>query len=321
MPINTNNWSFNGINTTAQGGSIFGSNTDASNGFAGIEGSTQGTGSGIKGMHMATTGAGIGVHGTTASTAAGWAGFFEGDVGITGILYGGSDIRWKKNIEPMNGVLDKIMNLQVKTYEMRANEFPGMGFKADETKFGFIAQDLKLVFPEIVRQKAIPDPLASNESRHAKTMSEGYHTVDYISLIPVLTKAIQEQQIQITDLQEQLDHKANIDLSNLTLYRIIASSNARLDADDLFIADENSKAYVIGVLEANGNGSSVIQTSGIVEIEVDNANGQIMAGDFVTTSNLGKAIKSENNEWVIGVAVSNEIDGLVQVRIDIRFKQ
>jgi CTP:phosphocholine cytidylyltransferase-like protein len=106
-----------------------------------------------------------------------------------------------------------------------------------------------------------------------------------------------------------------------TAYRIIASSNARLDAENLFIADSNSKAYVIGVLNEENNGVSVIQTSGIVQVEVDASNGSIMAGDFVTTSNLGKAIKSLSSEWVIGVAVSNEINGLVEVRIDIRFKQ
>jgi hypothetical protein len=36
---------------------------------------------------------------------------------------------------------------------------------------------------------------------------------------------------------------------------------------------------------------------------------------------MGKAIKSLTSEWVLGVAVSNEVNGKVQVRIDIRFKQ
>ena len=107
----------------------------------------------------------------------------------------------------------------------------------------------------------------------------------------------------------------------MTPSRIIASTNARLDAENLFIADENSKAYVIGVLNEGNDGVSEIQTTGIVEIDVDNANGQILAGDFVTTSNLGKAVKSLTSEWVIGTAISNEIDGIVQVRIDIRLKQ
>ena len=101
----------------------------------------------------------------------------------------------------------------------------------------------------------------------------------------------------------------------------MASSSARLDYENLFIANENSKAFVIGVLNEDNNGVSEVQTSGIVEIEFDDANGQIATGDFVTTSNLGKAIKSLTSEWVLGVAVSNEVNGKVQVRIDIRFKQ
>ena len=74
-------------------------------------------------------------------------------------------------------------------------------------------------------------------------------------------------------------------------------------------------------MNQDNNGTAEIQTTGIVEIEVDNSNGSITAGDFVTASNLGKAIKSLTSEWVIGVAVSNEMNGLVKVRIDIRFKQ
>ena len=139
-------------------------------------------------------------------------------------------------------------------------------------------------------------------------------------MIPILTKAIQEQQNQITELKNQLDESFDIDISDLIPSRIIASSNARLDAENLFIADENSKAYVIGVLNEDNSGAIEILTSGIVEIEVDNANGQILAGDFVTTSDLGKAIKSLNSEWVVGTAVSNELNGVVQVRIDISFK-
>ncbi|MDA9987031.1 tail fiber domain-containing protein, partial [Crocinitomicaceae bacterium] len=318
---NTNNWAFDGINTAASGGSIFGSNTNASNGYAGIEGSTQGTSAGVRGMHMATSGYGIGIHGTTNSVAAAWAGLFQGDVGSTTGYFIASDFRWKKNIEPINSVMDKVMNLQVKSYQMRSEEFPGMRFDPSRMEFGFIAQELNEVFPEIVHQKAIPNPLEQNTIKENTSMVEGYYTVNYISLIPILTKAIQEQQIQITELESQIDLGPAIDLSNLTSFRIIASSTARSDSGNLFTADSSTKSYIVGVLNDDNNGVSVLRTSGIVEIEVDGTNSQIMAGDFVTVSNMGKAIKSLNSEWVLGVAVSNEINGLVQVRIDIRFKQ
>ena len=287
---NTNNWSFNGINTTAQGGGIFGSNTSTANGFSGIEGSTAGTGTGIKGMHMSTTSFGIGIEGTTNNPVGAWAGIFMGDIGLTGNIFNISDLRFKKNIQPVTNMLEKIMDLDVKRYNLRADEYPGMSFNPNKTEIGFIAQDLKEVFPELVQQKALPDPSTPNTNKQNKEMVEGYYTVNYISLIPILTKAIQEQQNQISELQHQLNHSTDIDISGLIPSRIIASSNARLDSEDFFVANENSKAYVIGVLNDN-NGVIEIQTSGIVEIEVDDANGNITTGDFVTTSSMGKAIK------------------------------
>jgi hypothetical protein len=318
---NTNNWSFNGINTTPSGGTIFGANTDATNGYSAIEGSTQGTGSAIKGMHMSTTAFGIGIEGTTNNPLGAWAGVFMGDIGLTGQVFTISDVRFKKDIQPVTNMMDKIMDLEVKQYNMRSEEYPGMSFKPNKTEIGFIAQELKEVFPGLVQQKALPDPSVPNSNRQHKEMVDGYYTVNYTSLIPILTKAIQEQQNQITELKNQLDQGVGIDISGLIPSRIIASSNARLDSENIFIADENSKAYVVGILNEDSNGDTEILTSGIAELEVDDANGQIIAGDFVTTSNLGKAIKSLGSEWVIGVAVSNEINGFVEVRIDIRFKQ
>ena len=317
---NTNNWSFNGINTTAQGGGIFGSITSTANGFSGIEGSTNGTGIGVNGMHMSTTSFGVGVQGSTNNPAGAWAGIFMGDIGLTGGIFNISDVRFKKNIQPINSVIDKIMEVDVKQYNMRAEEFPGMSFNPNKTEIGFIAQDLKEIFPGLVHQKALPNPAMHNTTKKNNVLVEGYYTVNYVSMIPILTKAIQEQQNQISELQEQLNHSTDIDISGLIPSRIIASSNARLDSEVFFVANENSKAYVIGVLNDN-NGIIEIQTSGIVEIEVDDANGQITTGDFVTTSSMGRAIKSLTSEWVLGVAVSNEVNGKVQVRIDIRFKQ
>jgi hypothetical protein len=308
-------------NDGISGVAVSGVNSSPTNGWNGLEGGTSGTGAGVMGLHLPTAGYGIGVYGVTNSPVAAWAGLFAGDVGSTTGFFMASDYRWKKNITSIESVMDKVMDLEVKSYNMRASEFPGMNFNPNKTEFGFIAQDLKEVFPEIVHQKAIPDPTTSNSLSEQKEMVEGYYTVNYTSLIPILTRAIQEQQNQITQLQAQLEDKTYIDISGLTQSRIIASPNARLDDENLYIADENSKAYVIGVLNEGNNGVSEIQTTGIVEIEVDNANGQILAGDFVTTSNLGKAVKSLTSEWVIGTAISNEIDGIVQVRIDIRFKQ
>ena len=79
------------------------------------------------------------------------------------------------------------------------------------------------MFPEIVHQKAIPNPLEQISIKENTSMVEGYYTVNYISLIPILTKAIQEQQTQISELQHQINHYTDIDISGLIPSRIIAS--------------------------------------------------------------------------------------------------
>ena len=177
-------------NDGISGVALSGVNSSATNGLNGIEGGTSGTGAGVYGLHLPTTGFGIGIYGVTNSPIAAWAGLFTGDVGSTTGFFVASDYRWKKNITPIESVLGKVMSLEIKSYKMRASEFPGMNFYPNKTEFGFIAQDLKEIFPEIVQQKAIPDPLTPNSIGEQKEMVEGYYTVNYISLIPILTLSL-----------------------------------------------------------------------------------------------------------------------------------
>lgn len=203
----SNYWGINSYNNTTQGGAGFFINNSTVNGYNTLESATNGNNSGVWGWHAANFGNGYGVRGTTNSLAAGWAGYFQGDVGATG-LYFSSDSRWKKNVRPLKeaSVLDKVMQLQPKSYQFKANEYPGMGFDSTRTTFGFIAQDLAEIFPEVVtNKKGIPDPTAAPQSREEVTNVSGYYLVDYIALIPVLTQAIQEQQEMIDALLQEIE--------------------------------------------------------------------------------------------------------------------
>src|SRR5690606_24971249 len=160
------------------------------------EATTAGSNAGIWGWNQAS---GTGVRGTVANTAVGWAGYFQGDVGCTG-TYFVSDERCKKNIrnietETSGTVLSKLMQIQPKKYEWRSDEFPGMGFDPDKISYGFIAQELEQIFPDLVNsKKVIPNPTKEHKSRTEADNVTGYYMVDYIGLIPILTKGIQEQQ-------------------------------------------------------------------------------------------------------------------------------
>lgn len=88
-----------------------------------------------------------------------------------------SDAKLKKNVEGLPKVMDKIMLLKPSQYEFKHNTEAGKKY------FGFIAQDLEKVFPEVV--KICKDDSNGN--------GEDLHTVKYTELIPVLFKALQEE--------------------------------------------------------------------------------------------------------------------------------
>lgn len=92
-----------------------------------------------------------------------------------------SDLRLKQNIMPVSEGLSTVLKLNPVRYENK------MGASYAKTENGFIAQEIQKVLPFLVSEGTDKDRLLS---------------VDYISIIPVLTKAIQEQQNQI---QQQAD--------------------------------------------------------------------------------------------------------------------
>jgi hypothetical protein len=99
-----------------------------------------------------------------------------------------SDARTKKDINYLNdSVLDKVMQLKPASFKYIQND--------ENVKGGFIAQDVKEIFPDLV----------------TKTQSEeDMMGVDYYGVIGILTKAIQESVNTINDLKsriEQLESK------------------------------------------------------------------------------------------------------------------
>ena len=98
-----------------------------------------------------------------------------------------SDARLKKEIVPIQGGLSSVMKLRPVNY-LRKPSLSSSDYTIREN--GFIAQELMTVLPEVVY-----------EARD----TEKIFKVNYISIIPVLTKALQEQQQQIQAQQQQID--------------------------------------------------------------------------------------------------------------------
>lgn len=107
----------------------------------------------------------------------------------TGLINGmnlTSDSRFKSDVKPIEKTDEIINKLNPVIYKFKTEEFKDRGFPAGNT-YGFIAQELKEVLPFTVTEE-----------------TDGYLSVNYIAIIPVLTQAIKEQQQKIEKLEEKV---------------------------------------------------------------------------------------------------------------------
>src|SRR5690554_1427964 len=178
--------------------------------------SANGNGYGTYGLNSSTLnlaigayGIGInGVYGQTTDVTIGWAGYFTADLGIDGSVYALgagnfnlSDSRLKSNVVPIENALDKIMLLKPKHYTIVTKSVPNLNdgkvVEKYRQEYGVIAQELELVFPEMISEKAF--------FKSSGDQNE-YKAVNYVQLIPVLIEALKE-------LKEEVDtNKSEIDL-------------------------------------------------------------------------------------------------------------
>jgi len=146
-----------------------------------------------------------GVYGTASGGSTNYGLYCSGDGAYTGTWTDVSDRKFKKNITPMTGILDKVLELNPVTYEMRADEYDFMGF-SEGTEYGLIAQDLKEVFPELVKHGVHPGPEGGEAVE--------YDGIDYISLTSILIKGIQEQQ-ELIEFQTNRIERLEREIENL----------------------------------------------------------------------------------------------------------
>ncbi len=103
--------------------------------------------------------------------------------GTVGICLGTSSARFKDAIKPLDSGLMQIAALSPKTFRYRA----GYGDDGAKEQLGFIAEDVVKVAPKLVGLNADGLP----------------NTVDMVGMIPMLVKAVQEQQAVIECLRSK----------------------------------------------------------------------------------------------------------------------
>ena len=101
--------------------------------------------------------------------------------GTAGICAGTSSKRFKTNIQSEPAGLVEVMAMKPDTF----NYLPGLGYDTTKTYNGFMAEDLQQVLPDLVESDAQGRP----------------KSVDMLGTIPVLVRAIQQQQAEIAELQ------------------------------------------------------------------------------------------------------------------------
>jgi hypothetical protein len=141
-----------------------------------------------------------GLFGTAAGMGStNYAVYAAGNLAYTGTLTNPSDAKFKENIASYGGALERIMQLHSRTFTFKSGEeFDRFNFSPGK-HYGFVAQELEEVFPELVVNAVHP---ASVDARGEQTAPPvEYKGVNSVEMIPILVQAMQEQQKLIEELQ------------------------------------------------------------------------------------------------------------------------
>jgi len=110
-------------------------------------------------------------------------------VTVNGTVTPTSDIRLKENIQDIESPLDKVNSLRGVKFDWKSN---------GETDYGFIAQEVEQVIPEIVRTETLTENINKvHEETEVKTLS-------YQAIIGVLVEAVKELTSEVEALKSQI---------------------------------------------------------------------------------------------------------------------
>lgn len=124
-----------------------------------------------------------------------------------------SDLRYKKDIHPLESSLGKVLLLRGVTYAWDRKTVNGAGYPGGP-QMGLIAQEVEKVFPELVN-----------------TDSKGYKALSYDKLVPLLVEAVKEQQQFM--LQQDAEQRKEIMEQQELLLGAAAEKNAEIQALEL----------------------------------------------------------------------------------------
>ncbi len=157
-----------------------------------------------------------------------------GNLTVAGTFSNPSDIRYKKNIYPIENAIEKLKKLGGFYYDWKRAEFPKKKFSG-RRQVGVIAQDVEKVLPEVVH-----------------TDENGYKSVAYDKLTALLIEAVKTQQEQLEEQQKALDKVEN----TVEMVKNLLNENALLRKQIASIKEKVDPALKVNLhydLEENEN--------------------------------------------------------------------
>ena len=183
---------------------------------AAIRGHTDGNGFGV--LAEATGPTGFGVEAYSSQSYGLWAGtgdastyaaYFSGNVFCSG-SYLGSDQNLKQNIQDYSGGMNIINQLHPKRFQYRQDGYFQLMNLPKGDHCGLIAQDVEQVLPDLVKDtKFFPAkamPLSENDGLQ-NSEALNFKALNYTELIPIMIKALQEQQQEIEELKRIVESR------------------------------------------------------------------------------------------------------------------
>ena len=158
------------------------------------EGGTSAT-YGVRGAAYGTT-ANYAIYGIASGGTTNYGVYSSGSAGGTTGWNSSSDARLKKDVQQLTGALDKVLKLRGVSYYWKNKEemAAAKGISVDEFDYGYdskkhigvIAQELEAEYPELIH-----------------TDGDGFKSVEYSTLGPILIEAMKEQQAIIEGQQKK----------------------------------------------------------------------------------------------------------------------
>jgi trimeric autotransporter adhesin len=239
---------------------------------------------------------------SSGNTLPNWAGYFSGDVYITGAgwipggTWNSSDRKFKTNIEGIRNPLEILKKLKPKTYYYDSTNADGICFP-HEKQYGFIAQEVQQVMPEMVRMVNKPADIDANGNILHKSSS--HLGVNYTNFIALLAAGIQQQQIVVDSLVTLTHRQDSINKTLQLQINQILKNLAESHSEPQNSNEINTQLFEANLIILNQNvpnpfaeqtviSYNIPESAGVAQIQFHGLNGQLIKTVDIVSKGAGK---------------------------------